>query len=157
MVFGDDWPGTFIRGDNAAYFAHALRTLLEAHGAVGAVDAMAPAVGVGTDGVFFPLRRSVLEGLLGALEGSRVTGSDDPKSLTVLRPFIECLSLQNVTGAAWDVPLRVWERKHIERVISMVQGNKSKAARVLAMDRRTLYRKIGVWAKEDAKRAQEKD
>lgn len=27
--FGDDWPGVFIRGDNAGWFAHQLRTALE--------------------------------------------------------------------------------------------------------------------------------
>ncbi|MEM7678389.1 MAG: helix-turn-helix domain-containing protein, partial [Myxococcota bacterium] len=33
------------------------------------------------------------------------------------------------------------ERKHIVRVVSAVDGNKSKAARILGVDRRTLYRK----------------
>lgn len=28
MVFGDDWPGVFIRGDNALYFASVLRRIL---------------------------------------------------------------------------------------------------------------------------------
>jgi hypothetical protein len=26
--FGDDWPGTFIRGDNAAYYAYCLRAYM---------------------------------------------------------------------------------------------------------------------------------
>lgn len=29
MRFGDDWTGIFIRGDNAFYFAHQLRAILE--------------------------------------------------------------------------------------------------------------------------------
>ena len=29
VQFGDDWPGTFIRGDNAAYYAMLLKDLLE--------------------------------------------------------------------------------------------------------------------------------
>lgn len=29
MKFGDDWTGLFIRGDNAAYYAYRLRTVLE--------------------------------------------------------------------------------------------------------------------------------
>lgn len=29
MQFGDDWPGVFIRGDNAAHFVHGLEHLLE--------------------------------------------------------------------------------------------------------------------------------
>jgi hypothetical protein len=28
VQFGDDWPGVFIRGDNAAYYAMALETEL---------------------------------------------------------------------------------------------------------------------------------
>lgn len=28
VQFGDDWPGVFIRGDNAAYYAMMLNTLL---------------------------------------------------------------------------------------------------------------------------------
>lgn len=29
MQFGDDWPGVFIRGDNAMYYAMQLREFLE--------------------------------------------------------------------------------------------------------------------------------
>lgn len=29
VQFGDDWPGVFIRGDNAAYYAMVLRTFIE--------------------------------------------------------------------------------------------------------------------------------
>lgn len=32
MQFGTDWPGVFIRGDNAAYYAMALQTHLERPG-----------------------------------------------------------------------------------------------------------------------------
>ena len=28
IMFGDDWPGVFIRGDNAHYYAMALQTVL---------------------------------------------------------------------------------------------------------------------------------
>jgi hypothetical protein len=28
IQFGDDWPGVFIRGDNALYFAEQLRVIL---------------------------------------------------------------------------------------------------------------------------------
>lgn len=30
IQFGDDWPGVFIRGDNAAHYAMHLRTALQA-------------------------------------------------------------------------------------------------------------------------------
>jgi two-component system response regulator HydG len=38
------------------------------------------------------------------------------------------------------IPLADLERKYIQRVMNAVGGNKSKAARVLGIDRRTLYR-----------------
>ena len=34
------------------------------------------------------------------------------------------------------------ERRYILRVLSLVGGNKSRAAQVLGLDRRTLYRKL---------------
>lgn len=32
IQFGDDWPGVFIRGDNALAFAHHLRSVLHVAG-----------------------------------------------------------------------------------------------------------------------------
>jgi transcriptional regulator with PAS, ATPase and Fis domain len=34
------------------------------------------------------------------------------------------------------------ERRHIDHVLSLVKGNKTQAARLLGVDRRTLYRKL---------------
>jgi two-component system response regulator HydG len=34
------------------------------------------------------------------------------------------------------------ERRYLQRVLSLVGGNKSRAARVLGLDRRTLYRML---------------
>jgi DNA-binding protein Fis len=34
------------------------------------------------------------------------------------------------------------ERAHIEKVIELVEGNKSKAAKILEIDRKTLYTKL---------------
>jgi len=39
--------------------------------------------------------------------------------------------------------LREVEQRHIQRVLRATSGNKTRAARVLGMDRRTLYRKLG--------------
>jgi two-component system, NtrC family, response regulator HydG len=41
------------------------------------------------------------------------------------------------------------EKRYIHRVLSMVDGNKSRAARILGLDRRTLYRKLERYAKEE--------
>lgn len=53
VQFGDDWPGTFIRGDHAAYYALHLRRFLAGHS-------------------LGPIELSSLRGLLSELEGSNV-------------------------------------------------------------------------------------
>lgn len=40
------------------------------------------------------------------------------------------------------LPMAEVERRHIQRVLSSVAGNKRQAARILGLDRRTLYRKL---------------
>ncbi|HEV8247465.1 MAG TPA: sigma-54 dependent transcriptional regulator [Polyangiaceae bacterium] len=42
-------------------------------------------------------------------------------------------------------PLEQVERRHILRVLGAVGGNKSKAAEILGVDRKTLYRRLGEW------------
>jgi len=60
--------------------------------------------------------------------GSRVVfGGEDPEAL---------LSLEQV------------ERVYVEHVLQTVEGNKSLAARILGLDRTTLYRKLERWAAE---------
>lgn len=41
------------------------------------------------------------------------------------------------------MPLADLERRYIDRVLASVQGNKASAARILGIDRKTLYRKLG--------------
>ena len=43
------------------------------------------------------------------------------------------------------VPMEEVERQHVRRVLAAVAGNKREAARILGMDRKTLYRKIERW------------
>ena len=40
------------------------------------------------------------------------------------------------------------ERRYIQRVLKLVEGNKSRAAELLGLDRRTLYRKLERWEEE---------
>lgn len=57
VQFGDDWPGVFIRGDNASWYALQLRLLL---------PRLDPSEQIG------------LSGLLSALEGSDLTRRTRP-------------------------------------------------------------------------------
>lgn len=45
-------------------------------------------------------------------------------------------------GEVQDLPLWVVERDHIQKVLEKLDGNKSKAAKVLDIDRKTLYTKL---------------
>jgi DNA-binding NtrC family response regulator len=42
------------------------------------------------------------------------------------------------------------ERDYIARILRLTKGNKLRAARVLGIDRRTLYRKLARYAQEQA-------
>lgn len=48
------------------------------------------------------------------------------------------------TFALRDAPLAEVEHAYIRQVLEVVQGNKARAARVLGIDRKTLYRKLGL-------------
>jgi two-component system NtrC family response regulator len=46
------------------------------------------------------------------------------------------------SGSTTALPLWVVERDHIQRVMEMVERNKSRAAKLLEIDRKTLYTKL---------------
>jgi len=64
------------------------------------------------------------------------------------------LRLEPAAGEAARAPdqlaLRDVERHHIERVLRAVDGNRQEAARLLGIDRSTLYRKLQQFASDDA-------
>jgi DNA-binding NtrC family response regulator len=51
-----------------------------------------------------------------------------------------------------QLQLRDAEQQHIERVLRSVDGNRQEAARILGIDRSTLYRKLQRIASHDAQR-----
>ncbi len=46
------------------------------------------------------------------------------------------------------LPIEELERRYIQRVLKLVDGNKTRAAELLGLDRRTLYRKLGRYEEE---------
>ena len=52
--------------------------------------------------------------------------------------------------------LETLERRYVHRVLKVVGGNKTQAAKVLGVDRRTLYRKLERWEQQDQSDLQEK-
>ena len=65
---------------------------------------------------------------------------------------IEIESLALPVGEEELLPLAVIERRYIERVLSAVDGNRKTAARILGVDRKTLYRKLVRYRLEDSGR-----
>ncbi|MCM2357606.1 MAG: sigma-54 dependent transcriptional regulator [Geobacteraceae bacterium] len=57
-------------------------------------------------------------------------------------PKTVLLPAANGSSETVSLPLWVVERDHIQRVLEKVEGNKSKAAKVLEIDRKTLYTKL---------------
>lgn len=54
----------------------------------------------------------------------------------------EALKFHNAFGGPSDQRMVTVERAHIEGVLLLLGGNKAKAAKVLGIDRRTLYRRL---------------
>ncbi len=82
------------------------------------------------------LERAVL------LSSSReeITVSDLPPN--ILNKSYEDGSDQKLSNPTDSLRIEEMERRHIEKVLKLVGGNKSKAARLLGISRRKLYRKI---------------
>jgi two-component system NtrC family response regulator len=48
----------------------------------------------------------------------------------------------HINADAMPTPLWMMEREHIGKVLAKVHGNKSRAAKILEIDRKTLYTKL---------------
>ncbi|MEJ2189001.1 MAG: helix-turn-helix domain-containing protein [Acidobacteriota bacterium] len=62
---------------------------------------------------------------------------------------LEVENVDAISGAGL-VTLNEVERRHIESVLEAVNGNRQAAARILGIDRTTLYRKLQRFATNDA-------
>jgi two-component system NtrC family response regulator len=69
----------------------------------------------------------------------------EPQITPELLPFAPPRVLpprERAPAAPSQFPLWVVERDHIENVLEQVDGNKSRAAKILEIDRKTLYTKL---------------
>jgi hypothetical protein len=97
IQFGEDWPGTFIRGDHAAHFAAHLQSMLDGH--------------------LSPISEAVLLGLLSDLQGSRQTpGASAADKVLIIMPAkkpvcAKCGSdkVAADTAARWNVSTQQWD------------------------------------------------
>ncbi len=84
----------------------------------------------------------------GAASGAvRILSFDWPGSDDELRTLVErtCEAPREETGG---IPsLDEIERRHITRVLTAAHGNKTLAARILGVDRKTLHRKLSQYAR----------
>lgn len=68
----------------------------------------------------------------------------------------EWVDFSNVYAKS-DLTLKCVEKKHIMHVLDLVNGDKSKAAKLLGIGRNTLYRKIDEWKTHDLTNDKEKE
>ncbi|MEX2048329.1 MAG: sigma-54 dependent transcriptional regulator [Gemmatimonadota bacterium] len=88
--------------------------------------------------------RNVLERAITLRPGTAIALEDLPAAIAT-RERDELL----VSGAQQDVPLRDVERSYILMVLERTGGNKSRAAEILGLDRKTLYRKLDEFGYRD--------
>jgi two-component system response regulator HydG len=78
-------------------------------------------------------------------DGSTVTLADLPERITAGGQVSERIS----AAARQQLTMREMERLYIMEVLRQVSGNKSRAADILGLDRKTLYRKLDEYRAED--------
>lgn len=83
--------------------------------------------------------QNCMERAIALLTGRVVAPDDLPERI---REFRGVPSIPTPVAEAELLPLDELERRHILRALDILGGNKTQAARVLGLDRRTLYRKL---------------
>jgi|HubBroStandDraft_1064217.scaffolds.fasta_scaffold01134_4 two-component system, NtrC family, response regulator AtoC len=81
---------------------------------------------------------NVIERAVALTTSSRITVEDLPEHVRAGRAARGGVSVEETGGLA---PLEEIERRYIRRVLEMTRGNKTLAAQILGVNRRTLYRK----------------
>jgi two-component system response regulator HydG len=82
--------------------------------------------------------QNCIERAVALTRGEEIDAGDLPDKIAGYRPSAPL----ELDGPADLVPLEEVERRYILRVVEALRGNKSMAAKVLGLDRRTLYRKL---------------
>lgn len=85
IQFGEDWPGYFIRGDNAGYLAMVLKEVLDR-----------------TESEDNILENIPLRGLVQGLQSSNVSSGEPVQEL---RPFDQCLMVGGLTPTRFEGPI----------------------------------------------------
>jgi DNA-binding NtrC family response regulator len=81
-----------------------------------------------------------IERAVALARGEEIAVEDLPERIREHRPSHVLVASEDPSEL---VPLEVVERRYIARVLDAVGGNKTLAARILGLDRTTLYRKLG--------------
>jgi two-component system response regulator AtoC len=84
--------------------------------------------------------RNCIEHCVALTQFSRIIVDDLPDRI---RSYSRAQASAELTDPSDVVPIAVLERRYIDQVMHMVDGNKARAARLLGLDRKTLYRKLG--------------
>ena len=72
----------------------------------------------------------------------RIEGSEFDYVLVESSGEIQRLIAENSIEATLTLPLAEVEKRHIQRVLASTGGNKTRAARILGIDTKTLYNKL---------------
>ncbi len=89
--------------------------------------------------------RNVIERAVALTQYEQLTGADLPDKVRHPTP---ATSASEADEAAL-VPMDVVEKQHILRVLRAVKGHRTQAARILGLDRKTLYRKLESWGQPE--------
>jgi DNA-binding NtrC family response regulator len=86
--------------------------------------------------------RNVIERALALTRHDRITVEDLPEHLRQPSNNLPVPGSSVDDGPLALLPLAEMEQRYIDRVLNQVQGNRTLAARILGIDRKTLYRKL---------------